>query len=233
MTQAGSGEDAQSWLAQALARRHERAAQGLTVGASARGQVTVPVAMRAFDPAALLPGAMAFAAGLSTVDADAWFRCYTRTMFLFGDPANLSERHPPAVVCAHGQVAWLGVYDAQRAEHVRRLLRPVSGLLPDDLSQLDTVTGPDRCPGWQLHVAVRGLDLARYLVHLHHTVAEAVLTGVLPADATIALRHVEDLDPVRTSRTGCAYARVHQTAPEQPAPRLFTVLTRVDGEQAR
>jgi hypothetical protein len=220
--------DPEQWLAAVLAQRHARAAQGLVSGVPARGQVSVPVAMRAFDPRAILSGAVAFASRLSMVDADAWFRCYTRTVFLFGDPANLAGRYPPALVSSDGQVAWLGVYEVARADYVRRLLRPVSGTLPEDPTRLDTVAGPGTRPGWLLRVAVRELDLAQYLVHLHHTVAEAVLTGVLPADATIALRHVDHLDPAHTSRAGCAYARVHHAGPDRPVPWMFTVLTRID-----
>lgn len=247
------------WLTARLAQRHAQARHGLTgqvgqvgltdqtdqtgqigltgqtglaggpAGAVVPDRVSVPVAVRVFAPAAILAGAMAFAAALSTVDADAWLRSYTRSLFLFGNPANLAARYPPALVAAGGQAAWLGVYDARRAEHVRRLLRPVCGVLPADPGRLDTVVGPDARPGWLLQVAVRDLDLPRYLVHLHHTAAEAVLTGVMPAGATVALRHVPDLDPAAARLGGCGYARVHPLPPpaDRPALRLYTVLTRL------
>jgi hypothetical protein len=181
--------------------------------------------MRAFDPAALVSGAMRFAAGIPPEDADAWFRCYTRTLFLFGNPANLAVRYPPALVSDSGSTAWLGVYDGRRTERVRRLLRPVEGVLPAGGTGLDTVVGPDD-PQWRLLVATRGLDLPRYLVHLHHTAAEAVLTGALRSDATVALEHVADLDPDRVRAAGYAYVRVHPVDAGQP-PRLYTALTRI------
>jgi hypothetical protein len=212
--------DTHRWLDAELAGRHARAARGLAP-AGGPADVTVPVVLRTFTPAAIVRGAMTFAAGLSTVDADAWFRCYTRALFLFGDPANVAVRHPPAAVDAG--TAWLGVYDAQRTTQVRRLLRPVSGVLP---AALDTTAGTGR-PGWRLTVATAGLDLARYLVHLHHTVAEAVLDGTLPAGASVALHHVRHLDPAGVIRSGYATVRVHPAGPDRP-PRLYTVLTRAD-----
>jgi hypothetical protein len=220
--------DAAAWLDAALAERHARAASGLSGAGADRGEVTVPVAMREFDPSAVLSGATAFAAGLDAADADAWFRCYTRTLFLFGNPANLARRFPPALVAGSGRVGWLGLYDARRTDHVRRLLRPVSGALPADVRQLDTVAEPGRRPEWEMRVAMRGLDLPRYLVHLHHAAAEAVLTGALPPGATVALRHVDDLDPELPTRVSYRFHRVHPVAAGGP-PRLYVALLPATG----
>jgi hypothetical protein len=221
------------WLRDELARRHERVAAALRRGAARHGEVTVPVAVLRFDPAAVVSGAMAFAAGLAPDDADAWLHCYTRALFLFGNPANLAERHPPALVAPGGCVAWLGVYDARRTDRVRRLLRPVEGVLP--AAAADVVAGPAERPEWLLRVATRGLDLPRYLVHVHHTVAEAVLTGVLPAGATVALRQVDDLDPVAVGREGYAYVRIVPADPAGPGdePRHLLVAALTGAASAR
>jgi Family of unknown function (DUF6182) len=225
-TPGGSGV-ADGWLTGRIDERHERAARGLTARRAAVPDVTVPVAMRAFDPGSTVAGALEFAAGLSEVDADSWFRCYTRTLFLVGNPVNIAERFPPATVAGNGTIAWLGVHDRRHTDHVRRLLRPVSGELPGHAASLDTVVASAaEHPVRHLWIAVRGLDVARYLVHLHHTVAEAVLLGLLPPRTALALHHVDDLDPVRAGRSNPAFVRVHHGPDERL--RLFTLLTADD-----
>ncbi|MFI5916041.1 DUF6182 family protein [Dactylosporangium sp. NPDC051541] len=223
-----AGRCGEHWLRAELARRDERAAAALRPDALPPGGVSVPVAVLRFDPAAVVSGAMAFAAGLGRADADAWLHCYTRALFLFGNPANLAGRFPPALVAPGAALAWLGVYDARRTGQVRRLLRPVEGALP--AAGPDVVAGADGRPEWLLRVASAGLDLPRYLVHVHHTVAEAVLTGVLPPAATVALRQVTALDPAVVEREDPAYVRIvppaADSATPQPRPRLVAALTR-------
>jgi hypothetical protein len=216
MTQTRSGAlRREDWMRRELARRDDRAAT-----AAPRGEVTVPVAVLRFEPAAIVAGAMAFAAGLSPADAGAWLGCYTRAVFLFGNPANLAARHPAVLVAPDGSAAWLGVLDSRRADSVRRLLRPVEGELPAG-GPADGVTGGGAA-AWLLRVAVRGLDLPRYLIHVHHTVAEAVLTGVLPATDAVALRHVDALDADEVAGSGYAYVRI---APHDDGHRVVTALT--------
>lgn len=207
-----------------LSQRHQLAARGLTPSGPAPGAGdVVAVVVRRFDLTSMVRGAMAFAAGLSAEAADGWFRAYTRTLFLFGNPHNLAARHAPALGTAGAETAWFGPWDARRMEALSRLLKPLRGDLPA-LPQRCDIPGSPAAPA-ELHVAVGGLNLPQYLIHLHHTLAEAVLLGTLAPDAPVRLIHWPDVDPVLAASGDADYVRVHYAAGDESRLRLYTLLT--------
>ena len=152
----------------------------------------VLVLLRSVRLADLVHGAREFAAALEPAAAAAWRRSWTRTLFLFGNPANLIPSIAARVVAPGGSAAWLGPFPGARRPGVSRLLKPVSGGLPELPRDLDLPgTGPRRV----LQVAVGGLRLVDYLVHLHHTLAEAVLLGRLRPEEPLRLSHRPALGP--------------------------------------
>lgn len=167
---------------------------------------TVLVLLRELGPADLFQGAREFAAGLAADEAAAWRRSWTRTRFLFGNPANL----PPGqarLVAPGATAAWLGPFPDRHRPGLSRLLKPVSGALPQLPPDLHLPTGATGTAGNErvLQVAIDGMTLVDYLVHLHHTVAEAVLLGRLRPDEPVRLTHRPEID----SASGPpAYARV-------------------------
>ncbi|GAA1526763.1 hypothetical protein GCM10009827_049510 [Dactylosporangium maewongense] len=167
----------------------------VTGGATAEpADTTVLVVLRELDPAGLVAGAARFAGGLGTAEADRWRRSWTRAVFLFGDPVNL---RPGDVRRSAGGAAWLGPFTGAHRPGPVRLLRPVTGRLPK------LADGTNGRPLW---IATAGLSLVDYLVHLHHTVAEAVLLDRLDPDEPLRLLHRPDLDPAGLG--AAAYARV-------------------------
>jgi hypothetical protein len=166
--------------------------------------VTAVVVLRAVEPAALVAGARAFAAALSPAEAAQWRRSWTRTRFVFGNPANLAGPVSLRVTTPSGAAAWTGPFPVGHVPGPLRLLKPVTGTLP--ASRLDTAV-PGRRPVRRLAVAVADRGLVDYLVHLHHTVAEAVLMGRLDPDDAVDLRHHTALDE-RDLDPDPVYARV-------------------------
>jgi hypothetical protein len=164
----------------------------------------VLVLLRSLRLADVVLGAREFAAGLDPGAAAAWRRSWTRTRFLFGNPANLAPRGRARVIAPGTTAAWLGPFRDSHLPGLSRLLKPVTGRLPELPRDLDLPgTGARRV----LHVAVAGLALADYLVHLHHTLAEAVLLGRLRPDEPLRLSH----RPALGTCSACgppAYARV-------------------------
>lgn len=185
--------------------------------------VTVLVLLRSLDIGDIVRGAGAFAAGLSEAEAGTWMRSWTRTRFLFGNPENLTGRTPARVVAPGGTAAWLGPYPLERPPGLSRLLKPLTGSLPKPPAVLDV---PPRAPGprRELHLATRDLTLVDYLVHLHHTIAEATLLGRLAAAEPLRIRHRPDLDG-GSAHGVPGYARVHRAAADSPELRLYTWLT--------
>jgi hypothetical protein len=187
--------------------RHRLVRAGLCPrpGGAEPADATAIVALRSFDVAGLVRGATLFAAGLARAEADQWYRCWTRARFLFGNPRNLTGRMTPRLVTGDAALAWLGLFPAQHPPGPARLLKPVRGTLPRLPSEIDLPgrTGRPRV----LRVACRGLTAASYLVHLHHTLAEAVLGGELHPDDPIRLVHTGDLE--LACLPAAAYVRVH------------------------
>lgn len=176
----------------------------------------VLVVLRSLDLADFAYGARAFAASLDPEEATAWCRSWTRARFLFGNPANLSE---PRVVAPGGTAAWLGPFPEAHLPGATRLLKPVSGLLPELPEAVDHCgTGPLR----ELRIGVGAGTLVDYLVHLHHTLAEAVLFGRLRPDESLRLRH--QLEPALDPAEDATYARVLPDPEHRDRLRLHTVL---------
>lgn len=248
---------AQGWLAELLAERvgWVTGAPAGEPGKSAPDQVApdqsapdtvVLVLLRSWRLADLVYGARQFAAALDPAEAAAWRRSWTRTRFLFGNPANLGPANRARVVAPGATAGWLGPFPDRHRPGLSRLLKPVTGTLPElprdldlpgiDLAHADAPTAdaptadrssadlPSDGPRRVLRVAVAGLTLVEYLVHLHHTVAEAVLLGRLRPDEPLRLSHRPALaaDP-RCGPPG--YARVLPDPADSGRLRLHTWLS--------
>lgn len=180
------------------------------------------VTMRSLCLPDLVRGTRRFAATLDPAEADAWRRSWTRTVFLFGTPANLATRTGARVVAAGATAAWFGPYPGTGLPGWSRLLKPVTGTLPHLPAEVEVPgTGRPRV----LHVAVAGLTLTDYLVHLHHTLAESVLLGRLRPDEPLLLRHRPALDAA-SIREPPAYARILPDADDGGRLRPHTWLSR-------
>lgn len=192
-------------------------------------EVTTLVLLRSLDIPGLVRGAQAFAASLEPAEAAAWRGSWTKTRFLFGNPANLTERTPPRVISGRGTAAWLGPFPAGRLPGLSRLLKPVTGVLPKLPGELEIggAAGlPVRDGFRELRIGLRDLTLAEYLVHLHHTVAESVLLARLRPAEPLRLMHRPDvaLTPEALTPGGGGYARVHFARDDPSALRLYTWL---------
>lgn len=225
---------AQSQLAELLADRVRSVAARTAAGPT---DSTVLVLLRSVRLSDLVRGARQFAAALEPPEASAWLRSWTRTRFLFGIPANLTSQNRPRVVAPDATAAWLGPFSGGHRPGLSRLLKPVTGqlpLLPDELDlpgdpaaddevREDGLPGDSERPRRVLQVAVAGLSLADYLVHLHHTLAEAVLLGRLRPDEPLRLSHRPAL-AIEDTAGPPAYARVLPDPADPARLRLHTWL---------
>lgn len=194
---------------------------------------TVFVMMRALNLTDLVCGTRIFAAGLPVTQSGTWLRSWTRTRFLFGNPANLTQRSRARLVAPAGAFAWLGPCPAAHPPGLSRLLKPVTGILPELPAIIDLppsvpagsdprAQAPGRCR--ELIVATRGLTLVDYLVHLHHTLAESVLLGRLTPAEPLRLVHQPEISAETVSAVP-GYARVHYAGPDTTSLRLYTWLS--------
>jgi len=228
---------AQLQLAELLADRVRSVAARTAAGPA---DSTALVLLRSVRLSDLAQGARQFAAALEPPDAAAWLRSWTRTRFLFGIPANLTPQNRPRVVAPDATAAWLGPFAGGHRPGLSRLLKPVTGqlpLLPDELDlpgDLDAAAddevrdiglpGDSERPRRVLQVAVAGLSLADYLVHLHHTLAEAVLLGRLRPEEPLRLSHRPAL-AIEATAGPPAYARVLPDPADPARLRLHTWLS--------
>jgi hypothetical protein len=162
------------------------------------------VVVRDLDPATVVRGALAFVTGLPPALGEHWRRSFTRTLFLAGNPASLADRVDFAVRIDDA-MGWVAPTERHRTRDVSRALRifhapaewpglidPFTVQVPATSAGADT---PRPAPlTATLRVATAGVSAADYLVHINHTVCEAVLRGLLrPADR-LRIVHETDLD---------------------------------------
>jgi len=186
--------------------------------------LTVIAVLRDFDPPAFAAAALDFVLRLPIGVRAAWRNDFTRTVFLAGNPANLAARFRFRHVAGDGSAAWLGPVRPEHATGMRQLLRTVRGGEVPALSAA-TVCVPGRATGApdhrEVHVATFGLTVGDYLVHLHHLLAEAAITGLIRPGDRLLLRHVKQID-LRPEQV--AEVRVHQDAAKPGLLRAYACL---------
>ncbi|NEY31321.1 hypothetical protein GTU99_03705 [Streptomyces sp. PRKS01-65] len=167
-----------------------------------------------------------FTVTLAPDTARTWLADHTRTVFLAGNPRNLASRLPPSFTSADGRIAWYAPGTGPRHRELRLLLRLVRGALPAGPPPPPyTVRVPHGAGAGaglrRLTVATDGLTLPQYLVHLNHTLAEALLTGALDPGDRIAVEHVPHLHELPTRP---AYLRVHEDTGRPGRLRAYACL---------
>jgi hypothetical protein len=212
------GQDVQEELHRALDARVRAA------GPRGPGGAAAVAVLRSFDPRGFAQSVIDFAAWLPQDARREWLADFTRTVFLAGNPANLAVRLPPSVVGRDGQVAWYAATPGSRHRELRLLLRLVRGEVPPAEPFGLNVPGPGAGRRWRLAVATAGLSLQQYLVHVNHTLAEAVLTGILRPGDRLTVEHVRRLD---TFPARYAYLRVHRDTEAPDRLRAYACLTEV------
>ncbi|GAA3097504.1 DUF6182 family protein [Streptomyces rectiviolaceus] len=199
-----------------------------------RSEASAVAVLRGFDPRGFARSVLDFATWLSPDARARWQADFTRTVFLAGNPRNLAGRLPPSVVASDGQVAWYAAGPRLAHRELRLLLRAFQGDLPPvmpgpfTLDVPHTPAAPPRVGGvrrLRMTVATSGLSLPRYLVHVNHTLAESLLTGVLLPGDLLTVHHADEL-PEPTQRH--AYLRVHQ---DPAAPHLLRAFARVEEDE--
>lgn len=162
-------------------------------------RTAVTVVLRRFAPTTFAQSAVGYALDLPDTLSEPWLRAYTRTVFLSGNPDNLRTRFAFHHVSADGTMAWTRPEQTGETPPLRRLLRLFPGAaLPPLPARIEipprTAAAPD-VPTARLDVVTTRVSLADYLVHVHHALAEAVLTGLIGTDTAVVLRHLPRLDP--------------------------------------
>jgi hypothetical protein len=199
-----------------------------------RSEAPAVAVLRGFDPRGFARSVLDFATWLPPEARARWQADFTRTVFLAGNPQNLADRLPPSVVAPDGQIAWYAPGPRVAHRELRLLLRAVQGDLPPVMPGPFTLRVP-HAPATRpreggvrrlrMTVAISGLSLGRHLVHVNHTLAESVLTGVLAPGDLVTVHHVHEL-PEPTRRH--AYLRVHQ---DPDAPDLLRAFARVEADE--
>ncbi|MEJ8642020.1 DUF6182 family protein [Streptomyces sp. MS1.HAVA.3] len=170
-------------------------------GAADGGSLAVVVLSR-FGLPSWIRATCAFALGLDPETADAWRRSFTRTVFLAGNPDNLSGRFRFARLSEDRAAAWTTPAPAAETASLRRLLKAFHAPRPLPVRQHALVeipadgaaVGPRRAPVHrELYVATTDCSVSEALVHLNHLLTEAALDGLIAPGDRLTLRHVPRL----------------------------------------
>jgi hypothetical protein len=224
----------QDLLREELARRVDAARIGLgsTAGrppddTDASASVAAIVVVRDIDMKAFVIGALTHTLMLPAPAQDAWLRAFTRTLFLAGNPDRLQRRHPTDHRSPDGGIGWYAAAPPSTYLGLRRLLRTFDGpRMPADAPAVVRL----RVPGCgaapprarRLFVDVCGLGIAQYLVHVHHSVCEAAISGLIGRGDALELVHVQEIDE---SVGRWEYARVHVDHRDDSRLRLYACLS--------
>jgi len=100
--------DTQELLQAAALDRFQRLAGMPGAGSVAVPEVCVAVVVRTLDPETFLRGTVEFASAVPDELRDPWYRAYTKTLFLAGDPRHLPERFGGEHVAGDGAIALYG-----------------------------------------------------------------------------------------------------------------------------
>ncbi|OJF11170.1 DUF6182 family protein [Couchioplanes caeruleus] len=185
---------------------------------------TVVAVLRRFDVTTFAESALRFAAGLTDEEGADWLAALTRTAFLAGNPVNLRDRFPPSHLAADETIAWYGPAPPADFTGLRRLLKAFpAGTLRVPARVTVGEVGTHSC---RLRLATAGLSTAAYLVHLNHTLAEALLRGLLRPGSALVIDHVPELADadLRTA----AMIRVHRDTTDPDRLRAYTCLSTSD-----
>lgn len=167
-------------------------------------------------PMTFVRSVLSFAAQIPEPSRSAWYAAFTRTIFLAGDPGNVTERHPCDQISADGSIAWYGPGPLDEYEGLRRLLRPFHGPLgitapPTEEVRLRSLPG-----GATAHLDVAsGQTAEQYLINVNHLVAEAALDGLFAGVGRLLIRH-HTHGPDHPTR----YDRIRVSAEPSPSAQL-------------
>ncbi|WP_067460154.1 DUF6182 family protein [Actinomadura macra] len=184
----------QQTLREVLSDRVTRARDAWPSGQAEIGAIAV---LRDFTPAEFAGSAVAFADRMPPQQRALWYGSFTRTVFLAGDPRNLAARFRHVHLSEDESIAWYGPGPLADYLPLRRLLRPIRGTTdPGWVGALHVSLNEAQAGRGQvahLRVAVQDLTLQDYLVHVNHTLAEAVLDGLLTTVDVLEIEHVAQL----------------------------------------
>jgi hypothetical protein len=153
--------------------------------------VSAAVVVAGFDLRAFVSGLTALLQSLDDDERRSWYRAFTRTIVLAGQPRKLAVRSPPHVVDPGETVAWYRPRPRPALEPMSRLLarfpvgRPVVDVLPPDDVRLGEAAGQ----GLEVVLDPAGMNLSEYLIHLGHSVSEPWARGVWDGRGQVLLRH--------------------------------------------
>jgi hypothetical protein len=168
--------------------------------------------------------AMAFAGDLAPEEKTAWYRQFTRTQFLAGNPGALQTRFALTVVASDGSAAFVAPAPAPLHQPLKRLLRPLRTAGPVGALVESEVRVAFPSPGGRarrLWLGMQDLPVERYLVHLNHLLCEAVLEGHLTARDGLSIVNVQRLEALPAA---ALVTRVQRDEADPERLRLYGLL---------
>jgi hypothetical protein len=182
--------------------------------------------IKSFTPESFVAASLRFAAALPSELRDQWFQAYTRTIFLAGNPQNLTHRYRFRHIADDGSSAWMDPASAKENMGLRRMLMLFQTEAPLRLPHEVCISmrgadGTDKNSNAvkRVYVATAGMTLSEYLVQLNHALAEAVLLGTIEPGDQVHIQHMPRLNGCTEHLTDI---RVHKDRFEESRLQAFT-----------
>jgi hypothetical protein len=198
--------------ASARGHRLEDLAAIADAGGDGGGGRAALVILRRFELGDYVRGTVEFVGRLDPRSREEWYRDFTRTRFLVGDPDRVSGRHGDLITWRSADVAWVSPAGERNAlRTLSRLLTPLRTAAPPAAPRhyegplSEAGDRPGAGPEKDICLATLGRPLEEYLVHLNHSVSEGLVTGALSACDRVVVREVMSIERLPARRE---YVRV-------------------------
>jgi len=156
-----------------------------------------------------------------------WYHQFTKTIFLIGNSNKLTSLINFSHVSDDGSLAWCSPVTPLQWRQQTRLLKQFQSTqtLNNNTycikTPLHDATGTLKHKTYTLLIAVRGLTLNKYLVHLNHAICETYIMGLLRETGTLIINNVDDIVDIPEP---APYVRVHIDHETPTQLRAYAVL---------
>jgi len=186
------------------------------------------VVLSNFEISAYVNNCLIFLSKLTEHALIDWYHQFTTTIFLIGNIGKLASSVTFLHIAEDGSSGWCAPASPLAWRQQTRILKQFKSMqtLGRHEYSINTSAYCDSASSngvsSVLQIAVRGLTLNQYLIHLNHAICEIYIMGLLKTTTTLIIKNVEDIVEVTETPH---YVRVHIDSEIPDQLRAYALLS--------